>query len=122
MDYSPTLHRGIVKLLRKNKHVGDGISNFHPLTILNTGLKILAKIEAERLQTTMLNLICPEQTCAVKGRTIQDSLHMVFIIIEKINGHVALINLNQSKTFDRVDHGFLEAVLSAIGFRLHFCN
>ena len=28
--------RGIVKLLRKNKHGGDGISNFRPLTMLNT--------------------------------------------------------------------------------------
>ena len=28
--------RGIVKLLRKNKHGGDGISNFRPLMMLNT--------------------------------------------------------------------------------------
>ena len=34
--------RGIVKLLRKNKHGGDGISNFRPLTMLNTDLNILA--------------------------------------------------------------------------------
>ena len=31
-----------------------------------------------------------------------------------------LINLDQSKTFDRVNHTFLEAVLSAAGFGLHF--
>ena len=62
--------RGIVKLLRKNKHGGDGISNFRPLTMLNTDLKILAKILANRLQTVLPSLICPEQTCAVKGRTI----------------------------------------------------
>ena len=31
-----------------------------------------------------------------------------------------LINLDQSKAFDRVDYGFLEAVLFAAGFRLHF--
>ena len=30
--------RGIVKLLCKNKHGGDGISNFRPLTMLNTDL------------------------------------------------------------------------------------
>ena len=43
-------NRGIVKLLRKDKHGGDGISNFRPLTMLNTDLKILAKILADRLQ------------------------------------------------------------------------
>ena len=114
--------RGIVKLLCKNKHGGDGISNFRPLTMLNTDLKILAKILANHLQTVLPTLICSEQTCAVKGRTIQDSLHLVRTIVEKVNGNAALINLDQSKAFDRVDHAFLEAVLSAAGFGLHFCT
>ena len=112
--------RGIVKLLRKNKHGGDGISNFRPLTMLNTDLKILAKILANRLQTVLPSLICPEQTCAVKGRTIQDSLHLVRTIVEKVDGNAALINLDQSKAFDRVDHAFLEAVLSSAGFEVDF--
>ena len=112
--------RGIVKLLRKNKHGGDGISNFRPLTMLNTDLKILAKILANRLQTILPSLICPEQTCAVKGRTIQDSLHLVRTIVEKVDGNAALINLYQSKAFDRVDHAFLGAVLPVAGFGLHF--
>ena len=64
-----------MKLLRKNKH--DGISNFRPLTMLNIDLKILAKILADRLQTVLPSLICPEQSYAVKGKTIQDSLHLV---------------------------------------------
>ena len=112
--------RGIVKLLRKNKHGGDEISNFRPLTMLNTDLKILVKILANRLQTVLPSLICPEQTCAVKGRTIQDSLHLVRTIVEKVDGNAALINLDQSKAFDRVDHAFLEAVLSSAGFGVDF--
>ena len=112
--------RGIVKLLRKNKHGGDGINNFRPLTMLNTDLKILAKILANRLQTALPSLICSKQTCAVKGRTIQHSLHLVHTIVEKVDGNAALINLDQSKAFDRVDHAFLEAVLSAAGFGVDF--
>ena len=84
--------RGIVKLLRKNKHGGDGISNFRPLAMLNTNLKILAKILANRLQTVLPCLICPEHTCAVKGKTIQDSLHLVRTIREKVDEIAALIN------------------------------
>ena len=34
--------RSIVNLLRKDNHGGDGISNFRPLTMSNTDLKILA--------------------------------------------------------------------------------
>ena len=56
----------------------------------------------------------------MKGRTIQDSLHLVHMIVEKVDGNATLINLDQSKAFDRVDHGFLEAALSVDGFRLHF--
>ena len=42
------------------------------------------------------------------------------MIVEKVDGNAALINLDQSKAFDRVDHAFLEAVSSAAGFGLHF--
>ena len=45
---------------------------------------------------------------------------MVRTIVEKVDGNAALINLDQSKTFDRVDHAFQESVLSAAGFGLHF--
>ena len=80
----------------------------------------MAKILANRLQTVLPSLICPEQTCAVKGRTIQDSLHLVRTIVEKVDGNAALINFDQSKAFDRVDHVFLESVLSSAGFGFHF--
>ena len=107
--------KGVVKLLRKEKDGGDGIDNFRPLTMLNTELKILAKVLSGRLQVVLDKLIGPEQTCAVKGRSIQDNLHLVRTIIEKVDNGAALIKLDQSKAFDRVDHRFLESVLSAAG-------
>ena len=77
--------RGIVKLLHKNQHGGDGISNFRPLTMLNTDLKILSNILADHLQTILPSLIYPGQTCAMKGQTIQDSLHLVRTSVEKVD-------------------------------------
>ena len=79
--------------------------------MLNTDLN-LAKILADYCAKS-------EQSCAVKGRTIQDCLHSVCTIIEKVVGNAAPIDLEQLKTTDRVDHGFLEAVLSVAGFT--FC-
>ena len=102
--------RFIIKLLRKDKFDEDGISNFHPLTILNADFKILAKILEDCLQTVQPPLIGPEQ----------DSLYMIRMKIENVNSGAMLIKLDQSKTFNSVDHGFLEAVLSAAGFELHF--
>ena len=48
----------------------------------------------------------------MKGRSIQDNLHLVRQILEGIEDdtEAALINLDQSKAFDRVDHRFLAAV------------
>ena len=65
------------------------------------------------------HLISPEQCCAVKIWIIQASLYLVHMIKEKVNGNATLINLNQSKAFDRVDHVCL-AVLSGAWFGLYF--
>lgn len=72
--------------------------------MLNIELKILVNILAGHLQALLPRLIGPEQTCAVKGRTIQDNLHLVHLIIEQVVSEAVLINLDQSNAFDRVDH------------------
>lgn len=43
--------------------------------MLNEVLKILVKVLANRLPVVLDRLISPEQTCAVKGRLIQNNLH-----------------------------------------------
>ena len=45
---------------------------------------------------------------------------MVFTIIEKVDCNAALINLDESNRFDRMNHGFHELVLSAASFGVHF--
>ena len=95
----------IVKFLRNNKHCGDKVSNFHPLTMLNTDLKIFEKVLAEHLQAVPPTLIGHEQSCVIKSKSIQTSLLLVRTIIEKVDGNVALINFDQSKTFYRIEHG-----------------
>ena len=105
------MNRGMITLLKKDKRAGGKIDNFRPITLLNTELKILAKILSNRLQIVLGSLIGPEQTCSVKGRSIQDNLHLIRTIIDgvKDDTEAALINLDQSKAFDRVDHRFLAA-------------
>ena len=47
-------------------------------------LKKLTKILTNYLQTVLPSLIGPEQSCTVKDRTIQYSLHLVSTIIAKV--------------------------------------
>ena len=57
------------------------------------------------------NLIAPEHTCAVNG------FDLVHTFLVKVNEDTTLIHLDQSKSFDRVDHCFLEIVAE---FKLNF--
>ena len=68
------------------------------------------------------DLIRPEQNYAVTGRSIQKILHPIHKIIEGIEDDTddALISLDQSKAFDKVDHRFLAVVLETAGFEREF--
>ena len=103
-------------------HVGEGLDDYRPITLLNTELTILARVLANRLQLVISDLIGPEQTFAVKGRSIQDNLHLIREVLEGIEDdtEAVLISLDQSKAFDRVDHRFLASVLETAGFQPEF--
>ena len=115
--------KGVITLLKKGgRHVWEGLDDYRPITLLNTELKILARVLANRLQRVISDLIGPEQTFAVKGRSIQDNLHLIREVLEGIEDdtEAALISLDQSKAFDRVNHRFLASVLETAGFKPEF--
>ena len=115
--------KGVITLLKKGgRHVWEGLDDYRPITLLNTELKILARVLANGLQRVISDLIGPEQTFAVKGRSIQDNLHLIREVLEGIgdDSEAALISLDQSKAFDRVDHRFLASVLETAGFKPEF--
>ena len=118
-----SITKGVITLLEKEgRHVQGELDDYRPITLLNTELKILDRVLANRLQLVISDLIGPEQNNAVKGRLIRENLHLVRQIIEGIKDDTkaALIYLDQSKAFDRVDHRFLAAVLETAGFKQEF--
>ena len=120
-----SITKGVITLLKKEgRHVRGELDDYRPITLLNTELKILARILANSLQLVISDLVGPGQNYAVKGRSIQENLHLVHQILEGIEDdtEAALINLDQSKAFDRVDYRFLAAVLEAAGFKPEFCK
>ena len=118
-----SVKKGVITLLKKGgRHIREGLDDYRPKTLLNTELKILARVLANRLQLVISDLIGPEQTFAVKGRSIQDNLHLIHEVLKGIEDgtEAALISLDQSKAFNRVDHRFLAAVLETAGFEPEF--
>ena len=118
-----SITKSMITLLKKGgRHVWEVLDDYRPITLLNTELKILARILANCLQLVISDLIGPEQTFAVKGRSIQDNLHLIHEVLEGIEDdtEAALISLDQSKAFDRFDHRFLATVLKTAGFKTEF--
>ena len=63
--------KGVITLLKKGgRHVWEGLDDYRPITLLNTEFQILARVLANRLQLVISDLIGPEQTFVVKGRSI----------------------------------------------------
>ena len=106
--------KGVITLLKKGgRHVWEGLDNYRPITLLNTEWKILARVLANRLQLVISDLIGAEQTFAVKGKSIQDNLHLIREVLDGIKDdtEASPISLDQSKAFDRIDHRIPTGVL-----------
>ena len=100
-----SITKDVITLLKKGgRHVCENLDDYRPINLL----KILARVLANRLQLVISDLIRQEQNYAVKGRSIQDNLRLVREVLEglKDDTKAALINLDQSKVFDRVDNWF----------------
>ena len=90
-----SITKGVITLLKKGgRHVWEDLDDYRPITLLNAELKILARVLANRLQLVISDLIGPEQNYAVKGRSIQDNLHLIREILEGIkdDDEAALVN------------------------------
>ena len=64
-------------------------------------------------------IVSSDQTCAVMGRSILDSVHTLkraYCYCEQKDLGCAFVSLDQSKALDRVSHEFLFPVLKAFGF------
>lgn len=62
-----SFRRGIVTLLHK-KDAKDDLRNWRPITLLNIDCKLFSKILATLISRVLIELIHPDQTCAIRGR------------------------------------------------------
>lgn len=114
-----------ITLICKDRDNADLLSNWRPISLLNCDYKILSKVLSLRLRTVIGEIVHPDQTCSIPGRTIQDNVHLIRNLIEYVNDKnmsAAIISLDQSKAFDRVSHEYLFKVLHSFGFGPQFIS
>ncbi|CAM2105919.1 unnamed protein product [Caretta caretta] len=92
----------VLALLPKKGDLRD-LRNWHPVSLLSTDYKMVAKAISLRLGSVMADVVHPDQTYTVPGRSIFDNLFL-------------------EKAFDRVDHGYLLSTLQAFGFGPQFVS
>ncbi|CAM2095610.1 unnamed protein product [Caretta caretta] len=89
----------------------------------STDYKIVAKAISLRLGSVLVDVVHPDQTYTILGRSIFDNLYLVRDLLElgcRDGLSFMLLSLDQEKAFDRVDHGYLLNTLQAFGFGPQF--
>ena len=97
----------------------DNITNYRPITVLNTNYKIFTKVVATRLSVVAPHLIHPNQVGFIRGHSIFDQIEQTamtinYVRLKGVNG--AIVALNQEKVYDKLTHPYLWKVLEKLKF------
>jgi hypothetical protein len=92
------------------------ISNYRPITLMNTDYKLLTKVLALQLSDYARNLIHSDQAGFIPKRSIFDHIRLVKAVINyaditEENG--AIVALDQEKAYDKIRHDYLWKTLEA---------
>ena len=117
-----SLRTGVIRLIPKKGDKSD-LANWRPISLLNLDYKLISKVLANRLRKVLGFVIHPDQTCSIPGRSIHDKwVRDVIQYCVNTNTDGALISLDQTKAFDRVDWNYLFRVLATFRFGPSFCT
>ncbi len=117
-------YTGLIRLLYKSGERED-IGNWRPITLLNSDYKILEKVLANRMQKVLPSIIKEEQKGFMKGRHIEEHVRLMDDVIDYCETHDvdgAILCIDQSKAFDRVEWEWLYSVLKIYGFGERFIS
>lgn len=116
--------RAVLTLLPKKGDLTD-IRCWRPVSLLCSDFKLLSKVLASRLSKVMDQVIHPDQSYCVPGRSIFDNVSLIrdMIHVSKHLGiDLGLVSLDQTKAFDLVEFKYLWDTLLAFGFSESFVN
>ena len=83
----------------------------------------MTKALSNRLRKVLPLILSEDQTCGVPGRCMFENLFLLRDTIDYVRSKdilAAIVNIDQEKAFDRVNHGFLQRVLECFNFGPNF--
>jgi hypothetical protein len=113
----PGMTKGLVVLLHKGAE-RDILSNYKPITLLNTSYKFFAKAIQLRIQAMMVDLISEDQSAFLPGRYILDNVLCQHELVEwakESHQDLVLLKLDFRKAYESVSWSFLFEVMGRMG-------
>ena len=112
-----SMQLAVIKLLPKVEKPDDP-NDYRPISLLNTDLKILTHILAERAKIFAASVISKQQHAYLPGKQINIALKKISKAIERFaNKQHSLVNVDFSKAFDSIDRNFIIQLLQK--FQVH---
>lgn len=106
-------------LLPKVQHPNK-LTEFRPISLSNLSNKIISKLLCNRLVPILANIISPNQSGFVRGRSISEKIMLAQEIIHGIkkpnDGDNVVTKLDMAKASDRISWSFICLVLRRFGF------
>jgi hypothetical protein len=120
-----TQRDALIALLYKDKGEKKDLANWRPISLLNVDYKIITKALANKLQEALVDIINPNQTAGIPGRSINNNLWALRDLLDHSNENnipIIILLLDQKKAFDMVNHAFLFKTMEKFGFGPKFIN
>lgn len=119
-ELSVSQKRGIITLIHKGSNLdSNNLSNWRPITLLNTDYKIFSKVIAIRLQPIIDSLININQKGFIKGRNISDLIRLIDDSILTARLHKLpglMVSVDFCKAFDSVSKSSIMNALNIFNF------